>query len=234
MLGASGGIGRAFTEHLIAAPQVARVFAFSRGTFDLEDEKLVKGPLDLEREETIAESAQLAGNDGALHLVLVATGILHDGANFQPEKSWRSLDAASLHRSFAINAIGPALAAKYFLPRLPRSGKAIFAALSARVGSIGDNRLGGWYGYRASKAALNMTLKTAAIELARIRSDALCVGLHPGTVDSGLSRPFQGGGSSEALFTAEASGGHMLQVLDGLTAADSGQIFAWDGSRVPA
>ncbi len=168
---------------------------------------------------------------GALDLVIVATGVLQPDGR-PPEKSWRDLDPASLARIFALNASGPALVAKHFLPLLPREGRAVFAALSARVGSIGDNRLGGWYGYRASKAALNMLLRTLAIELARKRPDAVCVGLHPGTVDTALSRPFQRNVPTDKLFTPADSARSLLRVLDKLDPEDSGGCFAWDGQRI--
>jgi NAD(P)-dependent dehydrogenase (short-subunit alcohol dehydrogenase family) len=139
-----------------------------------------------------------------------------------------------MERSYRINAIGPALVARHFLPLLAADRKSAFAALSARVGSIGDNGLGGWHAYRASKAALNMLLKTLAIELARRNPGALCVGLHPGTVDTGLSRPFQRGVPEGKLFTPRQSARLLLNVLDGLSTEHTGQVFAWDGQRIPA
>lgn len=163
--------------------------------------------------------------------MIVASGILQ-GGNAAPEKSWRALSADGLACYFAVNAAGPALVAKHFLPLLPREGRSVFAALSARVGSIGDNRLGGWYGYRASKAALNMLVKTLAIELARTRRQAICVALHPGTVNTGLSAAFQHGVAPEKLFAPQRSAGHLLDVIANLTPADSGGCFAWDGSRI--
>ncbi len=162
--------------------------------------------------------------------MIVATGILQ-GDGIAPEKSSRELSADGLARYFAVNTIGPALVAKHFLPLLSR-GPAVFAALSARVGSIGDNRLGGWYGYRASKAALNMIVRTLAIELARTRPEAVCIALHPGTVDTGLSQPFQRGVPPGQLFTPQRSAEALLDVLAGLTPADSGGCFAWDGQRI--
>ena len=128
---------------------------------------------------------------------------------------------------------GPALVARHFLPLLPRDRRAVFAALSARVGSIGDNRLGGWHSYRASKAALNMILRNLAIELARTHPQAVVAGLHPGTVDTGLSEPFQKGVKPEKLFTAESSAERLLAVMDALTPADCGRVFAWDGQPIP-
>ena len=116
---------------------------------------------------------------------------------------------------------------------MPRDRRAVFTALSARVGSIGDNRLGGWHSYRASKAALNMILRNLAVELGRTHPQAVVAGLHPGTVDTGLSAPFQKGVKPEKLFTADHSAERLLAVVDGLTPADSGGVYAWDGARIP-
>ena len=148
-------------------------------------------------------------------------------------RAGEELDGAALERAFRINATGPALVAKHFLPLLARDRKAAFAALSARVGSIEDNRLGGWHAYRASKAALNMLIRTLAIEMARRRPQALCVALHPGTVDTALSAPFQGGLAAEQLFPPQVAAARLLAVLDRLEAADSGRLFAWDGAAIP-
>lgn len=232
IIGASGGIGAAMTRQLADTPTIERVLAFSRSPAEFDHPRVQRGHIDLQDEETIAAAAETAREAGGAKIVIVATGLLHDG-DLQPEKSWRALDADQLARSFQINTIGPALVAKHFLPLFPRSGPAIFAALSARVGSISDNRIGGWYGYRASKAALNMIIRNLAIELARKREEAICVGLHPGTVDTGLSKPFQGGTPPDKLFTPDYSASCLLSVLDGLTPADSGGVFAWDGGRVP-
>ena len=150
---------------------------------------------------------------------------MHAPGGMQPEKSWRSLDKATLMESFAINAVGPALAAKHVLPLLAREGKAVFAALSARVGSISDNRVGGWYGYRASKAALNQLIRTLSIERSRQRKDAICVGLHPGTVDSELSRPFQSGVGTAQLFTPVFAASRLLAIIEGLNATQSGRAY---------
>ncbi len=234
VIGASGGIGRALTLQLADSAAAANVFAFSRAPASHESGKIVGSRLDLEDEGSIAAAAESIRNQaGDLHLVIVASGILHDANGMQPEKTWRSLETAAMEKAFRINSIGPALVAKHFLPLLARDRKSVFAAISARVGSIGDNQLGGWYAYRASKAALNMLIKTYAIELARRNATACCVGLHPGTVDTALSKPFQSGVPDGKLFPAARSAGHLLQVLDGLTPEDSGQCFAWDGQRIP-
>ncbi len=223
VIGASGGIGAALAEQLRASG--CEVHSLMRSATPADQF------IDLEDEASIAAAAQRLSAAGPLDLVIVATGLLQ-GARAVPEKRWSELSGEALARYFAVNATGPALVAKHFLPLLPRKGRAGFAALSARVGSIGDNALGGWYGYRASKAALNMLIKTLAIELARNRPDAFCAALHPGTVDTALSQPFQRGVAPERLFTPAMSAQHLLKVLDGLAPNDSGRCFAWDGSAI--
>jgi len=166
--------------------------------------------------------------------VIVSTGTLHGGDRFQPEKTWRSLDPDNFSHAFCVNAAGPALVAKHFLPLLARRRKTAFAALSARVGSISDNDLGGWYAYRASKTALNMLIRTLSIELVRRWPEALCVALHPGTVDTDLSAPFQSNVPTDRLVAPDLAASRLLGVLDGLTPAETGGVFAWDGSRIPA
>lgn len=221
VFGAGGGIGGALVEALRNAGHFEHVVAFSRSS---------SPAIDLLDEGSLEAAAALAGALGDLRLVIDATGFLHD-QDQAPEKSWRQLEAAALARSFALNAIGPALLMKHVLPRLPRSGKAVFATLSARVGSIGDNRLGGWYAYRASKAALNQLVRTAAIELARRSPEAVCVALHPGTVATALSAPFAATGL--VVHAPPVAAGHVLAVVDRLTADDTGGFFDWRGQPVP-
>jgi NAD(P)-dependent dehydrogenase (short-subunit alcohol dehydrogenase family) len=151
----------------------------------------------------------------------------------RPEKSLAALDRDSLSRVFALNAFAPVLLAKALLPLLGPGAPRVFASLSARVGSIGDNRLGGWYAYRASKAAQNQLLHTLAIEWRRTHPHATCVVLHPGTVDTPLSRPFQANLAADALFTPDAAARRLLGIIAGVTPADSGRFIAWDGSQVP-
>jgi NAD(P)-dependent dehydrogenase (short-subunit alcohol dehydrogenase family) len=231
VIGASGGIGAAVVELLLADENVAHVHGFSRKAHSRQHEKYTTGQLDLTDDASIAAAA--TGMTTPVQLVFVATGILHSENFIRPEKTWRTLDAAAMVQSYAINAIGPALVAKYFLPLLPRGERAIFAALSARVGSISDNNLGGWYAYRAAKAALNQLIRTLSLELAQKHKNAICAGLHPGTVDTDLSKPFQSGVSAAKLFTPEVSARHLLNVLNRLTPADSGGLYAWDGARIP-
>jgi NAD(P)-dependent dehydrogenase (short-subunit alcohol dehydrogenase family) len=166
-------------------------------------------------------------------LTIVASGALTLPGGRGPEKALRALEGEAMARAFAINTIGPALIARHLLPLWPRKGRHVLGILSARVGSIADNRLGGWHSYRASKAALNMLVKTFAIELARTHPEAIVVSLHPGTVDSGLSRPFQGQVAPDKLFSPERAAVHLLDVIDNLTPADSGGFFAWDGAPIP-
>lgn len=233
VIGASGGIGTAMVDLLAADPAVAAVHACSRSGAIPAGPKIRACHMDILNEDSIASAAATVGGE-PLHLVFVATGLLHDAARgLAPEKTWKALDPSAMASSFAVNTIGPALVAKHFLPRLDKERRSAFAAISARVGSISDNGLGGWYSYRASKAALNQVIKTSAIELGRRNPSALCVALHPGTVDTGLSHPFQRGVSAEKLFTPDYSARAMLGVLDGLDAKHSGGLFAWDGQQIP-
>ena len=224
VIGASGGIGAALEAALLDEGVFDHVYGFARSREgDLH--------LDLENEATIAAAAAHVAKGPAPTLVIVATGLLHEGER-GPEKALRELDPAWLARSFAINAIGPAIVAKHFLPVMPRTGRCVFAALSARVGSISDNKLGGWYGYRAAKAALNQLIRTAAIEEKRRNDRAIVVGLHPGTVDTALSKPFQANVRADQLFAADRAAVQLLDVIDGLKAPDSGRLFAWDGAEI--
>ena len=234
VVGASGGIGRAIAGRLAADPAFDHVVALSRREPDgwLIDQRQLWIPVDILDEATLAAAAARLSALGSLTRIIVATGQLH-GADLMPEKSMRSLSLEALTTLFAINAAGPALVAKNLLPLTPRAGRSVFAALSARVGSIGDNRLGGWYSYRASKAALNMLVQTLAIEHRRTRPLGLCVALHPGTVDTQLSVPFQSGVPDGKLFTPDQSAAALLAVLDGLGPEANGGLFAWDGARIP-
>nr|WP_246415385.1 SDR family NAD(P)-dependent oxidoreductase [Novosphingobium taihuense] len=229
IFGASGGIGAALTTLLAAREDVGEVHALARSPVTANG-KVVPHQFDLRDEASIA--AACADIGGTLDLVIIATGRLVRQDGTGPEKSWRALGAEGMADMFAINAIGPASIARHVLPILPRDRRAVLAAISARVGSISDNRLGGWHSYRASKAALNMLFRTLAIELSRSHSQAVAVTLHPGTVDTPLSRPFQRGVPPEKLFTPERSARHLLDVIEGLTPERSGNLIAWDGSDI--
>jgi NAD(P)-dependent dehydrogenase (short-subunit alcohol dehydrogenase family) len=226
VIGATGGIGQAFVTHLQASGRFGKVLCYARKTspsLDFTDPATIKACADDAKQQSAA-----AGCD--IRLVIDATGYLHDD-DFQPEKSLRQIDAKYLARQFQINAIGPALLMQHFCPLMPRSEKSVFATLSAKVGSIGDNRMGGWYGYRAAKAALNQLVKCTAIEVGRNKRDFVCVALHPGTVDTGLSRPFAKSGLN--VQSPQQATANMLAVIDQLTAQQSGGFFAYDGQALP-
>lgn len=224
IIGTSGGIGAALADALHADGRHDVIHRFARS---------LPAPrsIDITDEASVAAAAAAVRDGPPPRLIIVATGLLHaDGHH--PERKLADIDPAWMARNFAVNAIGPALVAKYFLPLLPRRGRTIFAVLSARVGSIGDNRSGGWYSYRASKAGLNQLVRSFAIAEARRNPEALVVALHPGTVDTGLSAPFQRGVPAEKLATAPTAAANLLRTLDALTPAETGRIFAWDGSEI--
>lgn len=225
VIGASGGIGAAFEAALIEESAFRTVYGFARS-------RVGELHIDLVNETTIAAAASLVAKEAPPSLVIVATGLLHKEER-GPEKALRDLDADWLAEVYAVNAIGPALIAKHFLPIMQKGKPVIFAALSARVGSISDNRLGGWHSYRASKAALNMLMRNIAIEERRRNDRAIVVALHPGTVDTALSQPFQANVAPGKLFAPERAALQMLDLLEGLKAADSGKLFDYEGNEIP-
>ncbi|WP_448579250.1 short-chain dehydrogenase [Thermaurantiacus sp.] len=216
IIGASGGIGRALAE--AAAWRGAEVIPIGRPASDPADEA------------GFARAAEAAGE--ALTHVIVATGLLHrDGRG--PERDLRHIDAGWMMESFRVNSLIPALAAKYYVPRLCRDRRAVFAVLTARVGSITDNRLGGWYSYRMSKAAANQLVRTVAVELRRKAPAAVAVALHPGTVDTGMSRPFQRNLAEGQLKSPAQAAAALFAIIDRLGPEDSGRFLAWDGAEIP-
>ncbi len=225
IIGASGGIGNAIANALEEEGEYSRVIRLAR-SFE------GSGHIDIAHEDSIKTAAERLKKSGiAPTLVFTATGLLHAGEK-GPEKSLRELDMDWLTQNYIANAAGPALVAKHFLPLMPRKEHCIFAAISARVGSISDNRLGGWYGYRAAKAALNMMVRNISIEWRRQNERSIAVALHPGTVDTPLSKPFQANVKPSQLFDRERAALQLLDVLDDLKPADSGKIFAWDGEEI--
>nr|WP_321510811.1 SDR family NAD(P)-dependent oxidoreductase [uncultured Hyphomonas sp.] len=233
IFGASGGIGAELVAQLSERPDIRRVHAVSRrGT--AASGKIVSHTADITAESDLSSLADALEREQDIRLVIVATGILSDGDALIPEKSYRHQSMQAFEQVFRVNTFGPALVARYILPLMARNGRAVFSALTARVGSIDDNRLGGWHAYRASKAALNMLLRNYAIEQARRNDDFIVAGLHPGTVDTRLSRPFQKNVPDGQLFTPQISAVHMLRVIDRLTPADSGKCFDWAGKEIPA
>ncbi len=241
VVGGNRGIGLGFVKQLLNDGHFEQIFATYR-TADSSTELLQLAQIDARlhclamdvTDEAQIEQAltQLKTITPELHFVINCVGFLHDGA-ITPEKALRQLQTANLMRYFQVNSIGAALLAKHLLPLLNHKQPNIFATISAKIGSIEDNRLGGWYGYRASKAALNMFLKTAAIEYSRRSKQTAIVMLHPGTTDTRLSEPFQRGVPSEKLFPVEKTVGLLMQVLENVTLDDNGSFFSWDGSRLP-
>jgi NAD(P)-dependent dehydrogenase (short-subunit alcohol dehydrogenase family) len=241
--GASRGIGLELVRQLLAEPAIGQVFASCRfpdharelAALAASGPRLRVVPLDVTDEASIARAARSVGElTDRLHLVVNCAGLLHGGsAQLAPEKRLADVRPEALATSFAVNAFGPLLVAKHFERLLAHRERAVFASISARVGSIGDNRLGGWYAYRGAKAAQNMFTRTLANEWARSRRNVICVALHPGTADTDLSRPFQANVAPGKLFSPGRTVRQLLEVIDRLTPADTGRFYAWDGSEIP-
>jgi NAD(P)-dependent dehydrogenase (short-subunit alcohol dehydrogenase family) len=220
-------------ERLASSNPDGTIFAGSRSATVREHMNVRPFRFDISDEPSIEAAMRQIGQGGPLDLVIVATGLLH-GDGIAPEKTWRAIDGQAMAQVFAINAIGPAIIAKHALPLLNTQRRSVFAALSARVGSISDNRVGGWHSYRASKAALNMLVRNFAIELARTNRQAIAVALHPGTVDTALSKPFQSNLPEGQLECPKSSARHLLKVISKLSELDSGNHLAWDGTPILA
>ena len=242
IVGATQGIGLGFVKALLQQENIGTIFATYRNIktdselFTLEKEygdRLQCLQIDITQETQIeAGIKQIQASVNELHLAIYCVGVLHEG-DLTPEKSLRQINAENLIYSFQVNSIGAVLLAKHLMPLFKKSQRSIFASISAKVGSIGDNRLGGWYGYRASKSALNMFLKTTAIEYSRRCPKTIVVALHPGTTDTRLSQPFQKNVPPGKLFPVEHTVDLLSKVISGLEQKDSGEFFSWDGSKLP-
>jgi NAD(P)-dependent dehydrogenase (short-subunit alcohol dehydrogenase family) len=237
VVGAGQGIGLGFVRQLLEGDRVDCLYATYRNPdadlLQMDDPRLHCLPLDLTEETQIAALVQaIQARTPLLHSVINCVGVLHDGT-LQPEKSLRHLKAEQLLHYFQVNSISAVLLAKHIQPLLKHRDRALLATISAKVGSIGDNQLGGWYGYRASKAALNMFMRTVAIEYKRTCPRAIVVTLHPGTTDTQLSRPFQRNVPPEKLFSVDRTVQQLLAVIDDLQESDSGEFFSWNGDRLP-
>ncbi len=242
IIGASGGIGFAMTRLLLE--QGKRVIATVRSDdtknsarlktlHDKYNEQIVYVTMDVTRQISIENAfTEIQNFTDLLHLIINCTGLLHHGNALQPEKRLEDVNADNLAESFSVNATAPLLIARYALPLLRHKQRSVLSNISARVGSISDNRMGGWYAYRAAKAAQNMITKTIAIELSRRSPNTICVGLHPGTVDTALSQPFQKNLKPGQLTTPEQSVQYLYDVISGLKHNDSGKVFAWDDSEI--
>ena len=241
IVGASQGIGLGFVKSLLQQDNFKFIYATYRNPdtaselLDLEqhEDRLKCLQVDITDESQIAAAAKEIKNSvKQLHLAIYCVGVLHD-RNLSPEKSLRQIEPDKLLYSFQVNSIGAVLLAKHLMPLFNKKEPSIFASISAKVGSIGDNRLGGWYGYRASKAALNMFLKTTAIEYSRRCPKTIVVALHPGTTDTRLSQPFQKNVPPGKLFPVEHTVDLLSKVISGLEIKDSGEFFSWDGTKLP-
>ena len=229
VIGAGGGIGAAVAAQLADDPRCGQLYALSRSG-SAGPSRAARLAADVTDTDSLATAAARIGAEGPVDLVFIASGLLHRDNMVQPEKSWRSIDAGAFAELFAVNATGPMLALHALLPHMPRDRRTLIGVIGARVGSIGDNRLGGWYGYRASKAALAMLVRTLAIELARTHPQLTALMLHPGTVDTPLSAPFQRGVAR--LLTPQESARTLLPVLDRATPTQSGEQRDWQGERI--
>lgn len=234
IIGASGGLGHALVEELLKDPSISHIFAASRSGASFEpSERVTPLFIDLEDETSVKAAAQtVAERHPQVHLLINTVGLLHD-VQTHPEKRLEDIDPEQLLKSFKINAVGPALVFKHFHPLFRHPQRSVLATISARVGSIEDNALGGWYGYRASKAAQNQLTRTTAIEMRRKAPRCVVVALHPGTVNTKLSEPFHRNVPQGKLFEPVFSAQKLLEVIQGLGEADSGRFFAWDKSPIP-
>ncbi|ELS00888.1 dehydrogenase of unknown specificity [Xenococcus sp. PCC 7305] len=242
IIGANQGIGLGFVRQILSDSQVAKIYATYRNSETATEllslaadhpNKLTCLEIDITNESSITQGIEaISAEIKKIHLVIYCVGMLHRG-ELQPEKSLRQINSENLLSYFQVNSIGAVLLAKHLMKLLRHKEGSIFASISAKVGSIGDNRLGGWYGYRASKAALNMFLKTISIEYSRRCPKTIVVALHPGTTATRLSQPFQKNVPPEKLFPVEKTVNLLLEVMSNLKLADSGEFFSWDGSKLP-
>ena len=230
VIGSSGAIGNAFLEHYIKDESVENIFSFSRSNIPIENNKVIHSLIDVENEASIQKAAESL-EEVKLDEIIIASGLLHT-KDFGPEKSIRDLKADNILKILSVNTVGPAIVGKYFLPLLNKNNKSVMAFLSARVGSISENKLGGWYSYRASKAALNQIIKNFSIEINRVNPQAIILGLQPGTVESNFSQPFKKNVKEGNLFTAEYSVSMLLNVINSCNTKDSGKLIGWDGEEI--
>lgn len=230
VIGGSGAIASALIQQL-SEDSNAKIYVFSQHDILFESKNIEVHKINYLEEKSISNSADLASEDGDLDLVIITNGILHN-EKVQPEKSLKDLSISKFNEVFLVNTIIPSLIAKYFLPKLNKSSRSVMSFLSAKVGSISDNRLGGWYSYRSSKAALNMIIKNLSIELARLNGEGIVVGLHPGTVESRLSSPFSSNVPKDKLFSPSFAAMKLMEVLSNLDKASTGRVYGWDGKEI--
>ena len=230
VIGSSGAIGSAFVNHYINDLSINSIFSFSRSSIGIDNNKVKHFSIDIENESSIQNAAKSV-EEINFDEIIIASGLLHT-KEFGPEKSIKDLKADNILKVLNVNTVGPAIIGKYFLPLLNKDNKSVMAFLSARVGSISENKLGGWYAYRASKTALNQVIKTFSIELKRTNPKAIIIGLQPGTVDSELSAPFKRSVSNNKLFSAEYSVSQLIGVIERADESSSGNLISWDGEII--
>ena len=230
IIGSSGEIGNAFVEHYLKDNSIQNIFSFSRNAADHLSNKVSSYKMDVESQESIQKAAEQI-KDHIIDRVIIASGILHN-ESFGPEKSIKDLNYETFAKVYSINTIGPALIGRYFIPLLNKNEKSVIAFLSARVGSISDNKLGGWYSYRSSKTALNQIVKNFSIELKRSNKNAIVLALQPGTVESNFSEPFKKNVSQEKLFSPEYSVELLSKVIESSSEVDSGNLISYDGDTI--
>ena len=230
VIGSSGAIGSAFVDHYINDQSINSIFSFSRSSIGIDNNKVKHFSIDIENENSVQDAAKSV-EEINFDEIIIASGLLHTN-EFGPEKSIKDLKADNILKILNVNTVGPAIIGKHFLPLLNKNNKSVMAFLSARVGSISENKLGGWYAYRASKSALNQIIKTFSIELKRTNPKAIIIGLQPGTVDSELSAPFKRSVSKNKLFSAEYSASQVLGVIERVDESSSGNLISWDGEII--
>ncbi len=231
IVGSNGGIGAALIKQLSSQMPEATIHALARKAITSSLPNVIDYCVDFEQEHAIEQVRDRVTQHDAIDCMIIATGLLHS-AKVKPEKTLKQLDYLQLQAVFEANTFLPAMLAKYFIPYLSKANRSVFSILSARVGSISDNRLGGWYAYRASKAALNMIIKTTSIETARTNKKAIIVGLHPGTVETPLSQPFLGRVDDAKCFSPDLAAKQLLQVINQLKRSDTGAVFDWKGEQI--
>ena len=230
IIGSSGAIGRAFLDAYIADKDISNIYSISRTEVKSNDKRIIHINIDVTDEVSVKAAASKI-EENRLDRLIVATGVLHT-KSFGPEKSIKDIKIENFVKIFSVNTFGPALIGKYFLPLMTKDQKSIVAFLSARVGSISENKLGGWYAYRASKSALNQIIKNFSIEAKRTNSSGIIIGLQPGTVKSKLSEPFQKNVKKGKLFLPEDSVDSLIKVIENVMQNDSGKIFDWEGEEI--
>ena len=230
VIGSSGAIGSAFVDHYINDQSINSIFSFSRSSIGIDNNKVKHFSIDIENENSVQDAAKSV-EEINFDEIIIASGLLHTN-EFGPEKSIKDLKADNILKILNVNTVGPTIIGKHFLPLLNKNNKSVMAFLSARVGSISENKLGGWYAYRASKSALNQIIKTFSIELKRTNPKAIIIGLQPGTVDSELSAPFKRSVSKNKLFSAEYSASQLLGVIERVDESSSGNLISWDGEII--